>query len=149
MVSLGTVTSSNIISQVWDNIYSLINTIPDPANRGISWILSAFPQERKGTADVYPMIVIDSPDAKGENLTFSHTKRQYTWRIPIGVYATRMETVDGMSNTVITTLNNNRASIETRGMNMLDVESTPTFHPIIGGQVIHEKRINVTVVGYV
>jgi hypothetical protein len=150
LLALGTVNSNNLISQTWNNVYALINTISDPASRGtVQWIFAAFPQERKGTADVYPAIIIESVNAQGNNITFAHASRKYEMDIPISIFATRMDTVDGLASTVISTLNNNRGSLESNGMQMFNIESTPTFHSMVANQVIHEKRINIRCEGYV
>ena len=69
--------------------------------------------------------------------------------IPISIYATRMDTCDGLASTVITTLNNNRGSLETNGMFQFNIESTPTFHTMTASQIIHEKRINIRCESYV
>jgi hypothetical protein len=148
-LTLGTVNSSNIYTQVWNNIYSVVNTISDPSSRGIQWIFSAFPQQTNHTASVYPAIIIDSPNAIGKNITFAHTNRYYEFDIPISIYATRMDTCDGLASTVLATLNNNRGSLETNGMQMFNPDSSPTFHSIVANQIIHEKRINIKVVSYV
>lgn len=149
LLTLGTVNANNIYMQVWNNLYSVVSTISDPSSRGVSWIFSAFPQEVKNTANVYPAIIIDSPNAAGKNITFTHTNRYYEFDIPISIYATRMDTIDGLASTVVSTLNNNRGSLEANGMQMFNIEASPTFHSLVANQIIHEKRINVKVVGYV
>ena len=149
-VSLGTVTSSNFINQTWNNVYVVVNTISDPLSRGwANWITSAFPQERKGTADVYPLIVIDSGNFTGNNITFTHANRLYNVNIPISVYATRMDTVDGLSSTLAATLNAYRATFDVYGMTNFNIEDTPIAHAIIAGQVVHQKNINITLEEYV
>ena len=73
------ISSGSILSVAWNNIYTLVNTISDPSSRGVSWIFAAFPESRKGTADVYPAIIIESANAVGKNLTFTHANRVYTF----------------------------------------------------------------------
>jgi hypothetical protein len=149
VATLGTVNANNIYSQVWTNLYAIVNTISDPASRGVQWIYAAFPQEVKHTASVYPAIIIDSPNALGKNVTFTHVNRYYEFDIPISIYATRMDTCDGLASTVLSTLNNNRGSLEANGMQMFNPESSPTFHSMVANQMVHEKRINIKVVSYV
>ncbi len=149
MATLGTVNANNVFSQVWNNLYAIVNTISDPASRGEQWIYAAFPQETKHTANVYPAIIIESPNAIGKNVTFTHVNRYYEWDVPISIFATRMDTCDGLASTVVSTLNNNRGSLEANGMQMFNIESSPIFHSLIASQIVHEKRINVKIVGYV
>jgi len=148
-VALGTVSSSNFINQTWNNVYTVVNTISDPSNRGEQWIYAAFPQERKGTGDVYPLIIIDSANSEGNNITFSHAKRLYEITVPISVYATRMDTTDGLSSTLAATLNAYRATFDAYGMYNFNIQDTPTAHAIMAGQVVHEKRITMTCEEYV
>jgi hypothetical protein len=148
-VSLGTINTTNLINQSWNNIYSVVNTISDPSNRGVSWVFAAFPQSRKGTTDVYPCIIIDSADMSGENIVFGHSKRSYKWTIPISIYATRLDTADGLASTVISTLETNKGSIESNGMWGFNIDNTNTFHNLSNSQVIHEKKITISCEGYI
>ena len=138
-MSLGTVNSANVVSQSWNNCYAIVNTISDPSSRGVSWIFSAFPQQRKATANVYPCIIIESPSIRGQNITMGQANRMYTWDIPVSIYSTRMDTTDGLASTVISTLENNKGSFEANGMNMLNIDNVNTFHNLQNSQVIHEK----------
>jgi hypothetical protein len=147
-MSIGTVNANNLISQSWNNCYSVLNTISDPSNRGKQWIFSSFPLQKKGTANTYPCIIIESANMRGNITTFGQSNTQYTWDIPISIHATRMDTVDGLASTVISTLNSCKGSFETNSMHLFNIESTPTFHNIISSNIIHEKRINVTFQGY-
>jgi hypothetical protein len=149
-MSLATVASNSLISQTWQNLYSIINSnVSDPKSRGVQWVFAAWPQSRKGTADVYPCITIDSPDMRGQNVTMGQSKRMYTWTIPISISDTRMDTVDGLAGTVIYTIESNKGSLEANGMNMFNPEATPTFHNLNNKQIIHQKNINVRFEGYV
>lgn len=148
-MTLEAINQNNLISQIWQNIYELIKTIPDPKSRGTQWIFSAFPQQRKEVADVYPCIIIESPELSGENFIFGHSTRKYSWTIPISIYATRMETVDVLADSVLSTLESNKGSLETTGMYQLNFRASAAMHSIIAGNIIHEKRIDVEVEGVV
>jgi len=147
---MGVVDSTKLISEAWNNVYSILNThLTDPKNRGVKWIWSAFPVARKGTADVFPCVVIESPDLSGANIIFGHSKREYTWSILISVYAKRMEYCDTVSDDVLEQLETYKGSLDTWNMQMLNFISSPTMHAVVDGQVIHEKRIEIEMRGLI
>jgi len=149
-ITLGTVNSANVISQSWNNVYRVIqDNVSDPSSRSVSWVFSAFPQQRKGTASVYPCIIIESPSLRGQNITMGHSKRVYTWDIPISIYATRMATTEEIANDVIAAMETNKGSIEANGMWQFNVDNVNTFHNLQNSQVIHEKRIMISCEGYI
>ena len=144
-VALANITKSNLISQVWQNVYDILNSnLTDPKSRS-KWIYAAFPSVRKGTADTYPCIIIESPDMSGENIIMGHSSRSYRWSIPISVYSTRMEDVDTIADDIINTLETNKGSLSTNNLYQFNVDSTPVMHTVIASQIVHEKRILVTV----
>lgn len=145
-------TKGSIIQNSWQNCYNIINThVSDPSSRSIKWVFSAYPDTRKWPSgkDIFPIIVIDSTDISGEHIVFGDNPKNYTFSIPVSVHATRMETIDTLSDTVINTLETYRGSLETWGMNMYSVDSTPTIHSIIEGNIIHQKNINIRFEGTV
>lgn len=148
-MALANISKTNIVSQVWQNLFELVETIPDPSSRGVQFIFSAFPQQRKGTASVYPCVIIESPDVSGNNIILGHSLRSYNWSIPISIYSTRMETVDSLADSVLGTLEASKGSLEANGMYQLNFTSSPTFHAVVGGNIIHEKRIVVEAEGLV
>jgi hypothetical protein len=98
---------------------------------------------------LFPCIVIESPNIRGENVIFGHSLRNYRWDIGISVYAANAATVDTIADNVLNTLETSKGSLDTRGMNQLNFITSPTFHNVIQNQVIHEKRITVELEGMV
>ena len=74
----------------------------------------------------------------------------YTWNIQVSIYDTKMGSLsateiglDRIASSVLNQLEINKGSLKTQNMNDLNLVSSPTFHNIIGGQVVHEKRITI------
>lgn len=147
-MALGTVSGSVLVSQVWQNVYEVINSnVTDPKSR-TKWVYSAFPQSRKGTEDTFPCIVIESPTISRDNFVFGSVYR-HVWSIPISVYDTTMATCDTVSDSVIYQIESNKGSLSPLKMFNYDILTTPTTHVVIDGNIIHEKRIEIQFEGVV
>lgn len=141
-VALGTITSANLISQVWQNVYAVINThVSDPKSR-TKWIYAAFPTERKGTDDVFPCIIIDGARMDSGQFVMGSSKN-YIWVIPISVYDSTMATCDSVSDSVMEQLESNKGSFTAYGAYQPLTSAAPTTHTILGKEVIHERRIEL------
>ena len=140
-MALGNITASNLISQSFLNVRALVNTISDPSDRGEQWLFSTFPQEKKGTADTYPCIIIESPDLVGENIVFGHGQRRYKWTVPISIYARQKGTADILADSVISTIETNKGSLESNGQFQINFTASPSYDNVINNQIIHEKRV--------
>ena len=147
-MALGTMASSNLVSQAWQNVYEVINSnVSDPKSRS-KWIYAAFPASRKGTADVFPCVIIESPSIDAEQFVMGSQKR-YIWTIPIEVYDTKMATCDSVSDSVFEQLNSNSGSFTANGMFQPLITAMPTTHTIISGNILHYKRIEVRLEGVI
>lgn len=148
-MALGTISGSNLVSQVWQNLFEIIDTnVTDPKSRVKSMVYSAFPMSRKGTEDTFPCIIIESPDLTAEQFVLGSAKR-YTWTIPVSIYNTNMATLDSVSDEVLKELETNKGSLNPLGLFQINYLSAPTTHTVIDRQVVHEKRIDVQLEGVI
>ena len=147
-MSLGTVDSSNIVSQVWQNVYDIVKyNVSDPKGRD-KWVYSAFPAARDATVDTFPCIVIDGSQITSEHFVIGSNKR-YVWTIPIYVYDTTMATCDSVSDSVVEQLEANKGSLTTYGFFQSLISVSQPSHIIVSNNIIHERRIDLRVEGVV
>ena len=52
-------------------------------------------------------------------------------------------------SSIISTLETYKGSLEANNLYMLNFTSSPTFHTVIQGNIVHEKRIEIEVESYV
>lgn len=145
-MTIGTVSNSNIVSQLWKNVYDIINTtITDPKSRS-KWIYSSWPAEEKGTADTFPRIIIDGASIDSEQFVMG-SKKLYKWTVPIYVYDTHMGTCDSLADSVVEKLNANAGSFTTYGFFQPIVSISSPTTVIINGNIVHERRMDLDVEG--
>ena len=142
-MSYAILTTSNVASQSWQNVFTLINTITDPeaASRpsGITkWVFSAFPENRR-TFPNYPLIVIESADIPNSFITPS--KRTYNFSFDISIFSDTRSQIDTLTNSVIEKVAG--TSLESYKMSLPKVNSASVDTMIINDQRIHRRTIRV------
>jgi aminoglycoside N3'-acetyltransferase len=143
------VSKSMLIQDVWKAVYDQISTIADPKDRPIekAWIHASFPDfdtwnTKFPDVDIFPQIVIESPNVTREQFVLGRGRNRHRVTIPISVYDTRMDRVDKLADQIQDKLTQVRASLEVSGLNLFVYGPTPTTTSIIGGFRVHEKRLD-------
>lgn len=147
-MALGTVGTSTLVSQIWQNTYDIIDANVSDSKDRTKWIYSAFPVERKRTEDMFPCIIIDGTSIDAEQFVMGNTK-MYRWTVPISVFSKHMGTCDTISDDIVNQLNSNSGSFTTYGFYQPIIRVSSPTHTIIANQSLHERRIELIVEGAV
>lgn len=146
-MALGTVDSDNDVTQIWKNVYTVVNDrISDPLGRS-KWVYSSFPSEsKKGT--IYPAIIIDPANINGSETVWGQGKK-YNANVRISVFHTHMATVDTIAGSIKSEFDSETIKGSLRPYNMYRpvITDVRTFDSVINGNIIHERRCNLNIYG--
>jgi hypothetical protein len=148
-VAQGTLSSANLISQVWQNVRDLINaTVTNPKGTA-QWIFSAFPLNRStANPSVYPCIIIDGAQVSSSAFVIG-TVQFRTFTVPVSIYSTHMGTLDSISNSVASAIVNNPGSFTSFGYNQPSLSVSNPAHAVIADKVVHERRMELKLEGVI
>jgi len=120
------VTIENPFTQVWNNIYEVISTIPDPnANRpeNFKWIASVFPEiDHSQKAYAFPFIVINPVEITHDILTVGG-KYMVECLVDIDIYSTKAAELDSLSDAVVKAMRDYRKSFRENNLYNMEIEN--------------------------
>jgi len=116
-MAYATVTLATLMTNSWNNIFTAINTIPDPDDRSTKWIYSAFPDKKVSTESSYPLIVVNPVEPSMVGVTSgSSDLKEVILPVSIEVYTTSADQLDSLSDSVYSKLVSVESSLN--GYNM-------------------------------
>ena len=135
------ITKSTISTRAWNAIFKTLNdNIANPHTSG-KWIYSAFPED-KTTESSYPLIVLPPVIVMMNRLTLG---TDGVISVPIGtdieIYSTRMDTLDSLTDDVISTLDAQLDSLYSDGLTFVRVARSSSNTYWVGKIRIHSKVI--------
>lgn len=139
------VQKDSLSKDIYSVFYNIIsNNVSDP-NTTISRSKFIFPAEPDGdvtNSNYYPIIVIDSPDNKWDDLT--NYKRDSTIDLVIDIYSTSMSELDDLQQEVKNALENNWKTLKELKLDNVNIENTGTDHLMRDKIKVHVKTIEVS-----
>lgn len=126
---MATLTSATIISNSFKTVYDLItgaSGVSDPASRSIArntWVFPSFPDVQGSKFPNYPIITIDV-DIAASPYEMGKTGRTNQITVTFGVFTSKSEDLDTVSDDVNNILNTLQSTTEAAGMYMPKITNT-------------------------
>ena len=140
---MATVTVAAINEEIWNNFYSLISGLTDPASRTGSpkWIVSSFPDTDIDTIG-YPIVEISSPNVEFSKFTF-RKKNVYSCKIRITVHTKKAAYADQLADDIIAIFNSSTNLNTLYAANIVRLEMSGSDYTTVirNGNKIHEKSL--------
>lgn len=141
------VDKSNLLSEPWNNIQSILNNrslVPDPTSPSASefrkWIYSRAPDLKKANFSDYPYIICYPAtthignQAESGRVSVDGNARMVNWNVEIEIVSCDrgwnnqegkgQQWLDTVSNSVVSALNNARATLRQNGLMDLGIDAT-------------------------
>ena len=135
----GQVPNDSVHTQVWDKIYSIINTIPDPGGKS-KWIYSAFPEKLIDREDAYPLVVISPISVEYDPLTFKNLK-EGPLRVTIDIYSRRADELDNLADQITNKMEDSDEAFTVSGISAMSLTSSNYAHFDRETLRIHNKTL--------
>ena len=102
-------TGSTIFSNTWALLHALVSgNVPDPSARNKKWIFGDFPDIEKSDFPGYPIIIINNPEARVEQLTWTTSSMMDNSTISaITVFGKTQAQIASLSDKIYTTMKDN------------------------------------------
>ncbi len=139
--------STTQFSEAWNSLYNLLtgsSGVNDPANRGINrgdWVMAAFPDITRSDFPGYPILIIQSPNIRNSELTYSFRKSSITFVITI--LANRAEYIDSVSDNVMNIILSQSTATEANGLYKPEIVDSTTDVVFRDKKKIHIKNLFV------
>ena len=144
-------TSSNIFQNGWDNIFSIINELPDPENRNKKWVFSAFPdtyvEDSSGNLikEAYPLLIVKPFDISNYRPVSLKGVKEITLPLEIQIYTIKSLQLDTIGDDIFDSLEDNEDTLFSNGLKDMKIIRS-SYAPIErGGVKIH---LRATVYGF-
>ena len=142
-----TITKAQTVSTIYQEFYNLIDdNIPDPQTPDRSkWIFPCTPEQILPTVDsktissVLPIIILNSPNIKWDDFTF--TSKKVSGTIEIEYYDDSSKDVDNYADLIINTIETKRGTMRTDGLRFVNLESVDSSDDVRGELTIHCRSI--------
>jgi len=138
---------SSLVTDVWDTFYDIIsNNVSDPKNRGIKWIHTEFPDADIKSPSDYPRLTIASPEVNHRRLGIKGTNAELS--VDIGIYVTRKETLDSLSDSIINAINSNLNTFRQNFIYHVNLTGSTTASIDRGSFKEHQKILTYNIVHF-
>lgn len=139
---MGKINKTAVCTQSWDKIFTVLNTISDPAGK-TKWLYSAFPMELIDDKGSYPLIVIEPIDTAYSPKTFTNIKSG-PLRVVLEVYSTKSQELDTVTDLVADKMEESETSFLASGISVMTQVSNSYGHYMRGKLRIHNKTMVYT-----
>lgn len=140
---MGQLSKSTIIQEtfktIWDRLNSDVTevTLTDSSTVQVQTYTGSFPDKDIDTSSKYPILVINSPDIRWDELTF--TKKQADGTFVVDIYTTKAESTDLFIDAIINSLETYRDTLRSYGMTNVNLDNTD-YDSVMRGKIkIHRK----------
>mgnify|MGYP001573432726 CR=1 FL=1 len=138
-----TVTNTTLVSESWNQLYSIVNAnVTDPTGKS-KFIYGTFPDALHLTKADYPLIVINPIASDGaETITISRGVKLVGLKLEIEVYSTSNSQLDTIANSVFDAIESNETTNDSQGLHNFDLQRIDSNTVFRGKTRVHVKYLD-------
>lgn len=145
------ISNNNIFQNSWNNIFSIVNELPDPENRNKKWVFSAFPdayvEDSSGNLikEAYPLLIVKPFEISRYSPFTLKGIKEIVLPLEIQIYALKSIQLDEISDNIIDSFEENEDTLFNNGLKDMNIIRSSYSNVERSGVKIH---LRATVYGF-
>ena len=134
-----TIREDHVFTDTYTCVLGKLSTISDPSHKS-KWIYSAFPKVKVETENMYPILIIQSPDVTYTPFTFREKRGPI--RFTFDIFSTNAEQMDDLASQVVNKMELNEDNFLASGIAVMRFVGTSYNQYPRENFRVHNKTLN-------